>query len=68
MRLRDLGLPPGCIVISVQRALATEVPTADFALAGGDRISVLVSPRAAGAVPLLRAGTDEPSAHGVGGP
>jgi CIC family chloride channel protein len=66
-RLRDLGLPPGCIVISVQRALAAEVPTADFALAGGDRISVLVSPRAAGAVSLLRAGTAPPRSHGGDG-
>ncbi len=62
-RLRDLGLPPGCIVIAVQRALAAEVPTADFALAGGDRISVLVSPRAAGAVALLRAGTATRRSH-----
>jgi len=62
-RLRDLGLPPGCIVIAVQRALVAEVPTADFVLAGGDRISVLVSPRAAEAVPLLRAGTASPRAH-----
>ena len=62
--VRALGLPPGCILISVERGLVAEVPTADFALAGGDRISVLVSPRAAHAVPLLRAGTERP-VHGA---
>lgn len=65
-RIRELGLPPGCIVISVQRALTAEVPVADYALAGGDRISVLVSPRAVDAVPLLRAGTAAPRSHDAG--
>jgi CIC family chloride channel protein len=58
--VRSLGLPPGCILISVQRGPMSEVPTADFALQGGDRISVLVSPRAAAAVPMLREGTQAP--------
>lgn len=62
-RLRDLGLPPGCIVIEVRRNLASEVPTADFELAAGDRLSVLVGPRAANAVALLRAGTESPPRH-----
>ena len=61
--IRDLGLPPGCIVISVERGLVSEVPTADFTLVAGDRMSVLVSPRAADAVHLLRDGTERGSAH-----
>lgn len=56
--IRDLGLPPGCIVIAVERGLESEVPTADFTLAAGDRLQVLVSPRAADAVHLLRDGTE----------
>jgi CIC family chloride channel protein len=62
--VRALGLPPGCIVIAVQRGPSSEVPTADFVLASGDRISVLVSPRAAHAAALLREGTDPPG-HGA---
>lgn len=61
--IRDLGLPPGCIVIAVERGLVSEVPTADFTLAAGDRMSVLVSPRAAEAVHLLRDGTERASEH-----
>lgn len=53
-------------MIAAQRALVAEVPRADFALAGGDRISVLVSPRAADAVPLLRAETASPRTHDAG--
>jgi CIC family chloride channel protein len=56
--IQALGLPPGCIVISVERGLVTEVPTADFTLAAGDRLAVLVSPRAAEAIHLLREGTE----------
>ena len=63
LTIRDLGLPPGCIVISVERGLVSEVPTADFTLVAGDRMSVLVSPRAADAVHLLRDGTERGSAH-----
>jgi CIC family chloride channel protein len=63
--IRDLGLPPGCIVIAVERGLASEVPTADFTLAAGDRLSVLVSPRAADAVHLLREGTEREWRHAV---
>jgi len=58
--VRDLGLPPGCLVVSVQRGLETFVPTADFRLAAGDRISVAVAPQASAAVRLLREGTDSP--------
>ena len=61
--IRELGLPPGCIVISVARGLVSEVPTADFTLAAGDRLSVMVSPRAADAVHLLREGTEPARSH-----
>ncbi len=54
--VRDLGLPPGCILISVQRRLESVVPTADFVLEAGDRITVVVAPQAAEAVPLLHRG------------
>jgi CIC family chloride channel protein len=58
--VRRLGLPPGCILISVQRGLHAEVPTAAFELSAGDRITVVVSPHAADAVALLHSGTEPP--------
>ncbi len=58
--IRDLGLPPGCILINLRRGEESRVPTADDRLAAGDRITVVVSPQAAEAVPLLHAGTEAP--------
>jgi CIC family chloride channel protein len=55
--VRELGLPPGCILITVHRGLNAEVPTATFKLAAGDRITVVVAPQAAEAVGLLHDGT-----------
>jgi CIC family chloride channel protein len=58
-RIRELGLPPGAIVITVRRGMRETVATADAQLAAGDQISVLVSPEAAAAIPLLRSGAGE---------
>ncbi len=55
-RVRDLGLPPGCVIVTIERDGADEVPTADTVLQAGDRITAVVAPRAAEAVPKLRAG------------
>jgi len=55
--VRELGLPPGCILITVHRGLNAEVPTATFKLQAGDRITVVVAPQAASAVGLLHEGT-----------
>ncbi len=55
-KVRELGLPPGCILITVQRGVTAEVPTAEFALQVGDRVTVVVAPQAAEAVPLLHLG------------
>ena len=55
--VRELGLPPGCILITVHRGLNAEVPTATFTLQAGDRITVVVAPQAATAVGLLHEGT-----------
>jgi CIC family chloride channel protein len=55
-RVRDLGLPPGCLVVLVRRGLREEVPTADWQLTAGDQISVVIAPKAAVAVPLLQEG------------
>ena len=56
--VRELGLPRGCILITLRRGLTDEVPTAETRLRGGDRITAVVAPQAAEAVPMLRAGTE----------
>jgi CIC family chloride channel protein len=55
-RVRELGLPPGSIIIMLRRGVREEVPTADSRLSAGDQISVLVAPEAAAALALLRKG------------
>lgn len=55
-RVRELALPPGCLLVAIERAGRTMVPTADTAVAAGDRVQVVVSPTASAAVPLLRHG------------
>ncbi len=56
-QVHELGLPPGVILVAVRRGLVEEVPSADFRLAAGDRVTALVGPHAAAAIPLLHAGT-----------
>jgi chloride channel protein, CIC family len=56
-RVRDIGLPPGAIIVMLRRGLREIVPTADSQLAAGDQISVLIAPEAAAALALLRKGT-----------
>ena len=55
-RVREIGLPPGAIVVRLRHQLREEVPTANSQLAAGDQISVLVGPEAKSALPLLREG------------
>ncbi|MFN8544493.1 MAG: H(+)/Cl(-) exchange transporter ClcA [Candidatus Binatia bacterium] len=55
--VRDLGLPAGCILITLHRHLREEVPTAASLIQAGDRITAVVSPEAVSAVALLRHGT-----------
>jgi len=59
--VRELGLPPGCILITVERGVSAEVPTAEFTLEAGDRVTVVVAPRAAEAVPMLHRGAEAAS-------
>ena len=58
-RVRDLALPPGCLVISIQRNGLNHVPTADAVVAAGDRMHVLVAPDASAAVTALRRGAGD---------
>ena len=56
-RVREIGLPPGAIIVMLRRGLREDVPTADSQLGAGDQISVLIAPEAAAALALLRKGT-----------
>ena len=55
-RVRELGLPPGAILIAIRRHLREEVPTADLQLAADDRITVVIAPEASAALATLRKG------------
>jgi chloride channel protein, CIC family len=58
--VRELGLPPGCILVTLKRGMHEHVPTAETRLEVGDRITAVVAPQAAAAVPLLRHGCASP--------
>lgn len=55
--VRELGLPAGCVLVTLRRGLDEEVPTAATRLRGGDRLTAVVGPKAGRAVALLRQGT-----------
>ncbi len=54
--VRALGLPGGCILVTLKRALTERVVTADTVLEAGDQLTALVSPGASGAVRQLQEG------------
>lgn len=57
-RVIDLGLPPGCLLIAIQRDDREEVPSRDTVLHAGDRLTAVVAASAAGGVEILRHGAD----------
>jgi CIC family chloride channel protein len=57
-RIADLGLPPGCLLITIQRDDRDEVPSRDTVLRAGDRLTAVVAPLAADCIELLRRGVD----------
>jgi CIC family chloride channel protein len=57
-RVADLGLPPGCLLVTVQRDDRDEVPSRDTVLRAGDRLTAVVAPSAAAGVERLRRGAD----------
>ncbi len=56
-RVRDIGLPPGAIIVLLRRGVRANVPTADSQLAAGNQLSVLIAPEATAALAVLRKGT-----------
>lgn len=57
-RVADLGLPPGCLLITIQRDDRDEVPSRDTVLHAGDRLTAVVAPTAEGGIETLRHGAD----------
>ncbi len=60
----DLGLPPGCLLITVRRDERDEVPSRDTVLRAGDRLTAIMAPSAAGGIEILRHGADYRGARG----
>ena len=58
--LRDAGLPPGCIVVSVQRGEQMLFATGSTVIERGDLVSALTNPTTAEAARRMVRGTDEP--------
>ncbi len=54
----DLGLPPGVLIVSLQRGLRVQVPTRDSVLRAGDRLAVAMAPEAANYLTTLRQGLE----------
>jgi chloride channel protein, CIC family len=57
-QIADLGLPRGCLLITVQREGGDEVPSRDTVLRAGDRVTALVAPSAEASIEMLRRGAD----------
>jgi CIC family chloride channel protein len=58
--VRELGLPPGAILVSLRRGLSIRVPVAATRLEAGDQVTVVVAPEAAEAISVLKRGTSRP--------
>ncbi|HXJ35765.1 MAG TPA: H(+)/Cl(-) exchange transporter ClcA [Candidatus Eisenbacteria bacterium] len=57
-RIREIGLPPGCVIVTVSRKTGEHVPTGDFRLEAGDRLTAVVAADAPAAAALLRSGVN----------
>jgi CIC family chloride channel protein len=60
-RVKELGLPPGCILVTRRQGLRETVPTANTQLEAGDRITAVIAPQASAAIPLLWEGCESAS-------
>lgn len=58
--VRELGLPPGCVLVSLRRGVTELVPVADTELQVDDWITAVIAPQAAEASELLHHGTEAP--------
>lgn len=57
-RVRDLGLPPGCVLVTIRRGIADDVPTANTIVEAGDVLTAVVAAGDSSAIDLLRRGAE----------
>jgi CIC family chloride channel protein len=58
--IHEVALPDGCVLLALHRGLLELAPTADMRLEAGDRLTVVMTPQAAGAWHVLRDGCNVP--------
>ena len=56
--VRELGLPPGCILVSCRNGAQEWIPTASTRLEAHVRLTAMIAPEAKGAVTVLRHGCE----------
>lgn len=56
--VRDLGLPPGCILVSCRNGSQEWIPTANTRLEAHNRITAMIASESQGAVTILRNGCE----------
>jgi CIC family chloride channel protein len=59
-QVHALGLPAGCVIVSVQRDRYEVVPTPNTHLEVGNRLTVVIAPQATEALTVLREGCEAP--------
>src|SRR5262249_23025998 len=63
--VRELGLPPGCLLVYCRDGALEWVPTANTRITAGMKITACVAPQAADSVDKLRYGCHSPTAKPV---
>jgi len=59
-QVRELGLPAGCLIVTVRRDRFEVVPTPTTSLEVGHRLTVVIAPQATEALAVLREGCEAP--------
>ena len=59
-QVHELGLPAGCVIVSVHRDRYEVVPTPNTHLEVGNRLTVVIAPQATEALAVLREGCEAP--------
>jgi CIC family chloride channel protein len=63
-QVHELGLPTGCVLVTVHRDRYEMVPTPNTHLEVGNRLTVIIAPEATEALGVLRKGCEAPRSHG----
>jgi chloride channel protein, CIC family len=62
-QVHALGLPAGCVLVTVHRDRYEMVPTPNTHLEVGNRLTVIIAPEATEALEMLRKGCEAPRTH-----